>query len=91
LCESVGAQLLNLAFLDYGTEHSNTVLELGYNLGHAYGHIVIAVPNAAKACEQIKRLGGKVIRQAVAMMASPEAIAFIKDRDAYKIELIEKD
>lgn len=88
----------NLAFLGYGDEQSNTVLELTYNwgtdkydLGNAYGHIAIAVPNAAQACEQIRRLGGKVIREAGPMMDSPEVIAFIEDPDGYKIELIEKD
>jgi len=88
----------NLAFLGYGDEQSNTVLELTYNwgvdsydLGSAYGHIAIAVPNAAEACAQIKALGGKVIREAGPMMGSTEVIAFIEDPDGYKIELIEKD
>jgi len=87
-----------LAFIGYGDEANDSVLELTYNwdtdsydLGKGYGHIAIAVPNAAEACEEIKRFGGNVIREAGPMMDSPEVIAFIEDPDGYKIELIEKD
>lgn len=87
-----------LVFIGYGDEETNTVLELTYNwdtdnydLGNAYGHIAIAVPDAAAACENIRNLGGNVIREAGPMMHGTEVIAFIEDPDGYKIELIERD
>lgn len=88
----------SLAFVGYGDEESNTVLELTYNwgtdnydLGNGFGHIAIAVPDAAAACEQIKQRGGKVIREAGPMMHGTIVLAFIEDPDGYKIELIERD
>lgn len=87
-----------LVFIGYGDERSNTVLELTYNwetdhydLGNAYGHIAIGVPDAAAACDKIKKLGGKVVREAGPMMHDTEIIAFVEDPDGYKIELIERD
>lgn len=87
-----------LVFIGYGDERSNTVLELTYNwetdhydLGNAYGHIAIGVPDAAAACDKIKKLGGKVVREAGPMMHGTEIIAFVEDPDGYKIELIERD
>ena len=87
-----------LVFIGYGDESSNTVLELTYNwdtesydLGNAYGHIAIAVPDAKAACDKIRNLGGKVVREAGPMMHGTEVIAFIEDPDGYKIELIERD
>lgn len=85
-----------LAFLGYGDESTDTVLELTYNwgtdsydLGNAYGHIAIAVEDAYKACEQITAKGGDVVRPAGPMMDSGSVIAFVKDPDGYMIELIE--
>jgi len=87
-----------LVFIGYGDESSNTVLELTYNwdtdsydLGNAYGHIAIGVADAAAACAKIKKLGGKVVREAGPMMHGTEVIAFVEDPDGYKIELIERD
>lgn len=87
----------SLAFVGYGDEENNTVLELTYNwdtdsydLGNAFGHIALAVPNAAEACEHIRSLGGKVIREAGPMMHGTVVIAFVEDPDGYKIELIER-
>jgi len=88
----------SLAFVGYGDEESNTVIELTYNwgtdnydLGNGFGHIAIAVPDAVAACEQIKQRGGKVIREAGPMMHGTIVLAFIEDPDGYKIELIERN
>ena len=86
-----------LAFVGYGDETGTAVLELthnwgvdNYELGNAYGHIAIAVNDAYKACEEVKRRGGKVTREAGPMKHGTTVIAFIEDPDAYKIELIER-
>lgn len=86
-----------LAFVGYGPEDSNTVLELthnwdtaSYDLGDAYGHIALGVPDAYAACEKIKALGGRVVREAGPMKHGKTVIAFVEDPDGYKIELIEK-
>jgi lactoylglutathione lyase len=85
-----------LAFVGYGSEDSNTVLELthnwdtkSYELGNAFGHIAIAVPDAYKACDDITAKGGKVVRPAGPMKFGGGVIAFVEDPDGYKIELIE--
>ena len=87
-----------LAFVGYGDEAANTVLELthnwdtaSYELGNAYGHIALAVPDAAAACAEIKARGGKVVREAGPMKHGSTVIAFVEDPDGYKIELIERD
>ena len=86
-----------LAFVGYGDEAANTVLELthnwdtaSYELGNAYGHIALAVPDAAAACAEIKARGGKVVREAGPMKHGNTVIAFVEDPDGYKIELIER-
>ena len=86
-----------LAFVGYGDEAANTVLELthnwdtaSYELGNAYGHIALAVPDAAAACAEIKARGGKVVREAGPMKHGSTVIAFVEDPDGYKIELIER-
>jgi lactoylglutathione lyase len=86
-----------LAFVGYGDEADTAVLELTYNwgvdkyeLGTAYGHLAIAVNDAYKACEEVKRKGGKVVREAGSMKHGTTVIAFIEDPDAYRIELIER-
>ena len=87
-----------LAFLGYGTEDKNTVLELTYNwdttsydLGAGYGHIALAVSNAYAACDEIRVRGGRVVREAGPMKHGNTVIAFVEDPDGYKIELIERD
>ena len=87
-----------LAFLGYGTEDKNTVLELthnwdtsSYDLGAGYGHIALAVPNAYAACDEIRARGGHVVREAGPMKHGNTVIAFVEDPDGYKIELIERD
>jgi lactoylglutathione lyase len=86
-----------LAFVGYGDEDHNTVIELthnwdtkSYDIGNAFGHIAIAVPDAYKACENIAAKGGKVVRPAGPMKFGGGVIAFVEDPDGYKIELIER-
>lgn len=85
-----------LAFLGYGDESENTVLELthnwgtdSYDLGTAYGHIAIGVEDAYKACDAITAKGGDVVRPAGPMKGGSTVIAFVKDPDGYMIELIQ--
>ena len=87
-----------LAFVGYGDEQNNTVLELthnwdteSYDLGNAYGHIAIAVDDAYQACEDIKARCGNVVREAGPMKGGTTVIAFVEDPDGYKIELIQQD
>lgn len=86
-----------LAFVGYQDEKYATVLELThnwdtekYNLGDGFGHIAIEVNNAYKACEMVKKRGGKVTREAGPMKHGKTVIAFAEDPDGYKIEFIQK-
>jgi lactoylglutathione lyase len=86
-----------LAFVGYGDEADTAVLELTYNwgvdkyeLGNAYGHVAVAVDDAYKACEEVKRRGGKVTREAGPMKHGTTVIAFVEDPDGYKVELIQR-
>mgnify|MGYP001139115334 FL=1 len=86
----------SLAFVGYGDESSEAVLELTWNhgvqryeLGTAYGHIAIEVPDAAQACERIRASGGKVVREAGPVKGGATVIAFVEDPDGYRIELSE--
>ena len=105
--EILGMQLLRrqdypdgrftLAFVGYGSEDQEAVLELthnwdtpSYDLGNGYGHIALAVPDAAAACTEIKARGGKVVREAGPMKHGSTIIAFVDDPDGYKIELIQR-
>ena len=87
----------SLAFIGYGEEENNTVIELTHNWdtnnyehGGAYGHIAIEVDNAYETCDKIKELGGNVLRDAGPMMHGKTVIAFIEDPSGYKVELIQK-
>ncbi|MGD8788442.1 MAG: lactoylglutathione lyase [Burkholderiales bacterium] len=86
-----------LAFVGYGDESDEAVLELthnwdtdSYDLGNGYGHIAIEVDDAYKACEAVKERGGKVTREAGPMKHGSTVIAFVEDPDGYKIEFIQK-
>ncbi|MBI3143887.1 MAG: lactoylglutathione lyase [Pseudogulbenkiania sp.] len=86
-----------LAFVGYGSESSNTVLELthnwdtdSYELGNAFGHIAIEVDDASQACDMVRAKGGKVVREAGPMKHGHTVIAFVEDPDGYKIEFIQK-
>lgn len=105
-CELLGMKLLRqkdypggeftLAFIGYGDESQNTVIELTYNwgvekydLGNAYGHIALGVDDIYTTCEAIKQQGGKVTREPGPMKHGSTVIAFVEDPDGYKIELIQ--
>ena len=86
-----------LAFVGYGDEAHNTVIELTHNwdtgrydLGEGYGHIAIEVDDVYDAVAELQNRGGKVIRAAGPMNAGSTIIAFIEDPDGYPIELIGK-
>ena len=86
-----------LAFIGYGDERDNTVIELTYNwgvdsydLGKGFGHIAIEVDDVYKAAADIKARGGKILRAAGPMNAGTTIIAFVEDPDGYPIELIGK-
>ena len=87
----------SLAFLGYGSNPDHAELELTYNhgvdsydMGTAYGHIALGVPDAFAACEKIKASGGNVTREAGAVKGGTTVIAFVTDPDGYKIELIQR-
>ncbi|MGC1394976.1 MAG: lactoylglutathione lyase [Coleofasciculaceae cyanobacterium] len=105
-CDVLGMKLLRqkdypsgeftLAFVGYGDESDNTVIELTYNwgtdqydLGNAYGHIALGVDDIYGTCAQIKLKGGKVVREPGAMKHGSTVIAFVEDPNGYKVELIQ--
>ena len=87
-----------LAFVGYADESEQAAIELthnwdtaAYELGNGYGHIALAVPDAAAACAAIRQRGGKVVREAGPMKHGTTIIAFVEDPDGYKIELIQEN
>lgn len=103
--EVLGMQLLRrkdypegkftLAFVGYGNEAENSVIELthnwdtdSYDLGNGYGHIALEVPDVYQACENIRARGGKITREPGPMMHGSSILAFVEDPDGYKIELL---
>ena len=86
-----------LAFVGYGDEDKEAVIELTHNwdtakydLGNGYGHVALEVDDAHKACEEVKKRGGKVTREAGPMKHGTTVIAFAEDPDGYKIEFIQR-
>ncbi|KON32321.1 glyoxalase I [miscellaneous Crenarchaeota group-1 archaeon SG8-32-3] len=86
-----------LAFIGYGDEADNTVIELTYNwgqdrydIGNGFGHIALEVDDVYQATEAIRNRGGKIIRDAGPMNAGTTIISFVEDPDGYQIELIGK-
>ena len=86
-----------LAFVGYASNPEQAELELTYNwgvesydLGSAYGHIALGVPDAYVACDKIKAAGGQVTREAGPVKGGSTVIAFVTDPDGYKIELIQR-
>ena len=104
--ELLGMQLLRrkdypggrftLAFVGYGSERDQTVLELthnwdtgAYDLGDGYGHIALGVEDIRATCAGIADRGGRVVREPGPMKHGSTVIAFVEDPDGYKVELIE--
>jgi len=87
----------SLAFVGYEGNPAQAEIELTYNwgtesyeMGTAYGHIALGVPDAYAACEKIKAVGGNVTREAGPVKGGTTVIAFVTDPDGYKIELIQR-
>ena len=85
-----------LAFVGYGSEEKDTVLEFSHNweanayeLGTAYGHIAINVDDIYTACETIRSKGGNIVREPGPMKHGTTILAFVEDPDGYKIELLQ--
>ena len=90
-------QKYSLAFVGYGTNPDHAEIELTYNhgvdsyeLGTAFGHLALGVPDVRGACEKIRAGGGNVTREAGPVKGGTTVIAFVTDPDGYKIELIER-
>ena len=90
-------QKYSLAFVGYDNEDRTAVLELTYNygvekyeMGGAFGHIAIGVPDVAGACNKVRGAGGKVTREPGPVKGGSSVIAFVEDPDGYKIEFIER-
>ena len=105
-CDVLGMRLLRrkdyptgrftLAFVGYGPEERETVLELTYNwdthqytLGDAYGHVALGVDDVYDAVETMRAKGAKVVREPGPMKHGGSEIAFIEDPNGYRIELIQ--
>lgn len=91
-----GGRFTNV-FVGYGDEAGAAVLELTHNwdtgtydLGSGYGHVAIEVDDAYRACEEVRKRGGKVTREAGPMKHGTTVIAFVEDPDGYKIEFVQK-
>ena len=89
-------QKYSLAFVGYDDEKRQAVLELTYNygvdryeLGNAFGHVAIGVPDVKSACDKVRTNGGKVTREPGPVKGGTSVIAFVEDPDGYKIEFIQ--
>jgi len=86
-----------LSFLGYGDEATSTVLELTYNwgvdkyeIGTAFGHLAIGMPDVYAACEKMRKAGAKITREPGPVKFGKTVIAFVEDPDGYKIELVQR-
>ena len=91
-----GGRFTNV-FVGFDDEAKTAVLELtcnwdtkSYDLGNGYGHVAVEVDDAYKACEEVKKRGGRVTREAGPMKHGTTVIAFVEDPDGYKIEFVQK-
>lgn len=85
------------AFVGYDDESKAAVLELthnwdtrSYDHGTAFGHVAIEVEDAYKTCDEVRKRGGKVVREAGPMKHGTTVIAFVEDPDGYKIEFVQR-
>ena len=105
-CDGLGMRLLRkqdypggeftLAFVGYGDEKNNTVVELthnwgtsSYDQGNAFGHLAIGVDDIYQTCDALKGKGINVVREPGPMAHGGAVIAFIEDPNGYKVELID--
>ncbi len=105
-CDLLGMRLLRkkeypsgrftLAFVGYGDEAANAVVELTYNwdthhynVGDGFGHIAVGVEDIYATCEALRAKGGKIVREPGPMKHGTTEIAFVEDPNGYKIELIQ--
>lgn len=91
-------QKYSLAFVGYGTNPDHAEIELTYNhgvssyeLGTAYGHIALGMPDVYAACDRIRAAGGNITREPGPVKGGNTVIAFVTDPDGYKIELIQRE
>ncbi len=84
-------------FLGYGDEATHTLLELTYNygvesydLGSAFGHLALGVPDIYATCDKLRAAGAKISREPGPVKFGTTVIAFVEDPDGYKIELVER-
>lgn len=91
-------QKYSLAFVGYGSNPEQAEIELTYNhgvdhyeLGTAFGHIALGVPDVYAACQKIRTSGGNITREPGPVKGGATVIAFVTDPDGYKIELIQRD
>jgi lactoylglutathione lyase len=89
-------QKYSLAFVGYDSEERSAVLELTYNygvdrydLGGAFGHVAIEMPDVKATCDKVRAKGGKVTREPGPVKGGTTVIAFVEDPDGYKIEFIQ--
>jgi len=106
-CDALGMTLLRkqdypagrftLAFVGYGDEDAQSVIELTYNwdthsyaIGNGFGHLAIGVADIYQTCEGLRRKGVKVVREPGPMQHGSTVIAFVEDPNGYRIELIQR-
>ena len=90
-------QQYTLAFLGYGRNPEHAEIELTYNygvekyeLGNAFGHLAIGVPDVYATCERLRAEGARITREPGPVKFGTTVIAFVEDPDGYKIELIQR-
>jgi lactoylglutathione lyase len=90
-------QKYSLAFVGYGSNPDQAEIELTYNygtaqyeMGTAYGHVALGMPDIYAACDKIRAAGGNVTREPGPVKGGDTVIAFVTDPDGYKIELIQR-
>jgi lactoylglutathione lyase len=87
-----------LAFVGYGDESEQAVIELTHNwdqaepytIGSGFGHLALGVADIYGVCEKLGAAGVKIPRPAGPVKHGTTVIAFIEDPDGYKIELIDR-
>jgi len=105
-CDVLGMRLLRrhdfpggrftLAFVGYGDEDRETVLELTHNwdtdryeVGTGFGHVALGVDDVYRRCDELRQKGVRIVREPGPMKHGTTEIAFVEDPDGYRIELIQ--